>query len=76
MSDKIIANISTKDESVPEFLKTQNNMPIVTDSDYQILPDIGPILVGKKAKVGDKINLKFDLREALKQKEKKKLNLK
>jgi len=71
ISDKIIANITTKDESVPEFLKTQNNMPIVTDSDYQILPDIGPILVSKKVKVGDKINLKFDLKEALKQKEKK-----
>ena len=71
ISDKIIANITTKDESVPEFLKTQNNMPIVTDSDYQILPDIGPILVSKKVKVGDKINLNFDLKEALKQKEKK-----
>ena len=71
ISDKIIANITTKDESVPEFLKTQNNMPIITDSDYQILPDIGPILVNKKIKVGDKINLKFDLKEALKQKEKK-----
>ena len=71
ISDKIIANITTKDETVPEFLKTQNNMPIVTDSDYQILPDIGPILVSKKVKVGDKINLNFDLKEALKQKEKK-----
>ena len=71
ISDKIIVNITTKDESVPEFLKTQNNMPIVTDSDYQILPDIGPILVSKKVKVGDKINLNFDLKEALKQKEKK-----
>ena len=71
ISDKIIANITTKDESVPEFLKAQNNMPIVTDSDYQILPDIGPILVSKKVKEGDKINLKFDLKEALKQKEKK-----
>ncbi len=71
ISDKIIANITTKDESVPEFLKSQNNMPIITDSDYQILPDIGPLLVNKKVKVGDKINLKFDLKEALKQKEKK-----
>jgi len=71
ISDKIIANITTKDETVPEFFKTQNNMPIITDSDYQILPDIGPKLVSKKAKVGDKINLKFDLKEALKQKEKK-----
>ena len=71
ISDKIIVNITTKDESVPEFLKNQNNMPIVTDSDYQILPDIGPILISKKVKVGDTINLKFDLKEALKQKEKK-----
>ena len=71
ISDKIIANITTSDETVPEFLKTQSNMPIVTDSDYQILPDIGPKLVSKKVKVGDKINLKFDLKEALKQKEKK-----
>ena len=71
MSDKIIANITTKDESVPEFLKSQNNMPIITDSDYQILPNIGSLLVNKKAKVGEKINLTFDLKEALKQKEKK-----
>ena len=71
MSDKIIANITTKDESVPEFLKSQNNMPIITDSDYQILPNIGSMLVNKKAKVGEKINLTFDLKEALKQKEKK-----
>ena len=71
LSDKIIANITTKDESVPEFLKSQNNMPIVTDSDYQILPDIGSKLINKKAKVGDKINLTFDLKEALKQKDKK-----
>ncbi len=71
MSDKIIANITTNDESVPEFLKNQNNMPIITDSDYQILPNIGSILVNKKAKVGEKINLTFDLKEALKQKEKK-----
>ncbi len=71
MSDKIIANITTKDESVPEFLKSQNNMPIITDSDYQILPNIGSMLVNKKAKVGEKINLSFDLKEVLKQKEKK-----
>ena len=71
LSDKIIANISTTDETVPGFLKSQKNIPIITDSDYQVLPDIGLKLISKKAKVGDKINLKFDLKEVLKQKDKK-----
>ena len=71
LSDKIIANISTTDESVPDYLKSQKNIPIITDSDYQVLPDIGLKLIEKKAKVGDKINLKFDLKEVLKQKDKK-----
>ena len=71
LSDKIVANISTSDESVPNFLKLQKNIPIITDSSYQVLPDIGLKLIEKKAKVGDKINLKFDLKEVLKQKNKK-----
>ena len=71
LSDKIITNISTTDETVPDFLKSQKNIPIITDSDYQVLPDIGRKLIAKKAKVGDKINLKFDLKEVLKQKDKK-----
>ena len=39
-SDKVYLNITTEDESVPDFLKSQKNLPIVTDSDYQVLPDI------------------------------------
>ena len=46
-------------------------MPIITDSDYQILPDISSKLIEKKAKVGDKLILKFDLKEVLKEKNKK-----
>ena len=71
LSDKILVNIKTLDESVPDFLKSQNNLPIITDSDYQVLPDISSKLIDKQAKIGDKINLTFDLKEILKEKNKK-----
>ncbi len=71
LSDKVIVNISTDDLSVPDFLKSQKNIPIVTDSDYQVLPDISKKLIEKKSKVGDKIKITFDLKDALKQKNKK-----
>ena len=70
-SDKIIVNISTEDKSVPDFLKLQEKLPIITDSDYQVLPDISSKLIDKKIKVGDKVKLKFDLKEVLKAKSKK-----
>jgi len=71
LTDKIIVNISTEDKSVPDFLKLQENLPIITDSDYQILPDISKKLIDKKSKVGNKIKLTFDLKEVLKEKNKK-----
>ena len=71
LSDKIIVNISTEDKSVPDFLKSQKNLSIITDSDYQVLPDISKKLINMKVKVGDKVNLKFDLKEVLKEKNKK-----
>lgn len=71
MSDKVIVNITTEDKSVPDFLKTQEKLSLVTDSEYQVLPNISSRLIDKKAKVGDKLKLKFDLKEVLKQKIKK-----
>ena len=71
LSDKVIVNISSEDNSVPDFLKSQKNLPIVTDSEYQILPDISLKLIEKKVKVGDRLKMNFDLKEILKQKNKK-----
>jgi len=73
LSDKILVNISTLDESAPDFLKSQNNLSIITDSDYQVLPDISSKLIDKKAKIGDIINLSFDLKDILKEKNKKEI---
>ena len=66
LTDKVIVNISADDSLVPDFLKSQINLPITTDSDYQILPGISSKLIEKKAKVGDKIKIFFDLKEILK----------
>jgi trigger factor len=71
LSDKILVNISTLDRSVPDFLKSQNNLSIITDSDYQVLPDISSKLIDKKSKIGDIINLSFNLKDILKEKNKK-----
>ena len=70
-SDKVYVNITTNDESVPDFFKSQKNLPIVTDSDYQVLPNIRKKLIDKNAKTGDKIKLLFDLKEVIKSKDKK-----
>ena len=60
-SDRINLNIVSKDSTVPEFLKSQKNFPLVTDSEYQVLPDLGKKLIQKKVKVGDKLILDFDI---------------
>ena len=70
-SDKVYVNITTNDESVPDFFKSQKNLPIVPDSDYQVLPNIRKKLIDKNAKAGDKIKLLFDLKEVIKSKDKK-----
>ena len=69
-SDKVIINLSSDDKKVPDFLKSQKNIPIITDSDYQVLPDISKKLIEQKVKIGDKIKLVFDLKKLLKTKDK------
>ena len=69
--DKVIIDLSSKDESVPDFLKEQKNLPIVTDSDYQILPFISDKLIENKLKKGDKINIELDISKSLKLNEEK-----
>ena len=69
-TDKVYLNIITENKLVPDFLKSQKNIPIITDSDYQILPDLSKKLIEKKVKQGDKVNLLFDLKEVLKKESK------
>ena len=69
-TDKIFININSSDKRVPDFLKSQQNVPVITDSDYQILPDISKKLINKKAKAGDLLKISFDLKDILKTKNK------
>ena len=71
MGDKLSVSIKTDDQSMPDFLKSQENLPIITDSDYQILPDISSKLIENKLKEGDVKKIKFDMKEILKVKSKK-----
>ena len=70
-SDKVLIDLSSKDEKVPDFLKLQKNLPIVIDSDYQILPSIGDKLIESKLKKGDKIEIELDISKSLKLNEEK-----
>ena len=70
-TDKVLIDLSSKDENVPDFLKEQKNLQIVTDSDYQILPSIGDKLIEKKLKKGDKIDIELDISKSLKLNEEK-----
>ena len=74
ISDKVLINLSSNDEITPDFLKLQKNLPIIIDSEYQILPDIGTKLKEKKLKKGDKTNISLDVSKSLKLNEKKMIN--
>lgn len=68
--DKVIVNIKSKNEIVPDFLRDQKNIPLITDSDYQILPNISDELIKKRVKTGDNIKMFFDIKDFLKEKNK------
>ena len=65
-SDKVYINLTTGDSSAPDYLKSQKNLPIVIDSEYQVLPKIGAKILEKKLKKGDKESLSLDISKSLK----------
>ncbi len=75
-TDRVFVNIETEDNEIPEYLKVQKNLPIDTDSDIQILPDLVKKIISNNLNEGDKIELSFNLSEVLKNKEKKNVKFK
>ena len=65
-TDRVILNLSSKNETVPDFLKSQKNLPIIINSELQILPDLGSKLLSKKLKKGDKDKLGLDISKSIK----------
>ena len=49
-----------------KYQEIQKNLHLETDSNQEILPDLSKKLVAKKIKIGDKINLSFNLSKLLK----------
>ena len=70
-SDKVLINLKSDDPSVPDYLKLQKNLPIIIDSEYQVLPGIGSKILEKKLNKGDKKNLSLDISKSLKLDQKK-----
>ena len=66
LSDKVFVNLTTNDLSAPDYLKLQKNLPIIIDSEYQVLPEIGSRILEKKLKKGNKDNLLLDVSKSLK----------
>ena len=61
LSDKVFVNLTTNDSSAPDYLKLQKNLPIIIDSEYQVLPEIGSKILEKKLKKGNKDKLLLDV---------------
>ena len=65
-TDKVLINLASDDLSVPDYLKLQKKLPIVIDSEYQVLPNIGSKILEKKLKKGSKEILFLDISKSLK----------
>ena len=65
-TDRVILNLSSENETVPDFLKSQKNLPIIINSELQILPDLGSKLLSKKLKKGDKVKFGLDISKSIK----------
>ena len=65
-TDRVILNLSSENDTVPDFLKSQKNLPIIINSELQILPDLGSKLLSKKLKKGDKDKLGLDISKSIK----------
>ena len=65
-TDRVILNISSENETVPDFLKSQKKLPLIINSELQILPDLGVKLLQKKLKKGDKDKFGLDISKSVK----------
>ena len=65
-TDRVILNLSSENETVPDFLKSQKNLPIIINSELQILPNLGSKLLSKKLKKGDKDKFGLDISKSIK----------
>ena len=63
--DRVLINFKTTNETIPEYLRSQTNMPIDTGLEQELLPGINKQLISN-LKEGDKKNITFDLSKLLK----------
>ena len=65
-TDRVTIDFETINSDIPEYLKSQKNLPIDTGLDEEIIPGINNELISRKLKKGDKIKVNSDLSKLLK----------
>ena len=73
-TDRVIVNFDTANKDIPEYLKSQKNIPIDTNIEEEILPGVNKKLISLKVAKGDKLKLTFNLSKILKIKNLTKVN--
>ena len=73
-SDRVTINFQTNNSNVPEYLKSQKNIPIDTSIQQEILPGINNLLISKKLKQAENKNLFFNFSKLIKNDKFKKVN--
>ncbi len=64
-NDRVTINFDTDNSDIPEYLKSQKNIPIDTGINQEIIPGINNELISQKLKQGDKKKINFDLSNLL-----------
>ncbi len=71
-SDRVTVDFKTVNDEVPEYLRSQKNMPIDTNLQQEFLPGLNKEIISK-LKEGDKKTISFDLSDLLKNNKLKKI---
>ncbi len=73
-NDRVTINLNTENKDVPEYFKSQKNIPVDTSLDQEFLPGINNKLIANKLKEGVKKKIYFDLSKILNNEKVKKVD--
>ncbi len=73
-TDRIFINLNTSSDKIPDYLKSQKNLPVDMNLDQQLLPELNNKIIKSKLKEGDKKIVTFNLSKMLNNSELKKID--
>ena len=73
-TDRVFINLNAASEKIPDYLKSQKNLPVDMNLDQQLLPELNNKIIKSKLKEGDKKTITFNLSKMLNNSELKKID--